>query len=219
MAINSFEEILAIIDDIKKIHSELKDSIDFNVEDNKHAIYILQGGSITALNYSYKFNLSGCILPLLQQYRMIIEIVDLILFFDEISKDARQIKAFFKNKTVGRKPGNTGNLSYEERAKNDLLAISEVKHMDGVRKELVNLSSKFMHPTLDAIRSNLSQKTYLFDYDNLLAKKPYFDIRSFSNLFLIPVLHGLLLPINNFVLLKDNYEKLNKFLKMIRDST
>jgi len=216
LLINDFNQVSDVIDDLKKAHLEQKGTVDFTTENRRYAIYVLQGGSLTALNYAYEFNLKGYVLPILQQHRMIAEIVDLILFFDEIDDGSRQVKAFFKNKTIGREPGNTGNLSYVERAKNTPFNAEQIKNTDELLNKVLNISSKLHHPTLDTLRSNLSMRTHIFDYDNLLSNKPHFGIEIFWNLLLLPVIHGLLLPENTMELTKEGYDKLYGYMNSFR---
>ncbi len=201
-----------------QVHISLRQQVDFNLEDKKHAIFLLQGGALTALATAMEFNQIGYMVPRAQQKRMIDEIVDVINFFDEIDDDARQIKAWFKGKVVEREPGNKGNLTEEERATRYYFSPDQVKAFDKLRKEINKVMSDFMHPTLRAIRANVSKSTNLFDYFHQTTSSQAMNPVDFGNLYTVPVLDALLIPVRILMLTEAQFNQLRSCDKELENS-
>ena len=210
------KEISEIISVMTNCHLEIRKLINKDIEDKKHAIYLLQGGSLSSLIYAYDFNNQGYIAPLMQQYRMMLETAELIIYFDELKDNSRQIKTFFKGKTVKRKPGNSGNPTIEERIKLSGLTEEQLNREDELCEKLFNISSNYLHPTIESIRGdkgdNLLKNSYTFDYERSNIPKPYMSPALFNNLFLRPVIRGFLIPIKTLPLNKSYYLILFNFL-------
>jgi len=209
----NFKIILEIISNIKNFHKEIRKLIDISKEDRKHAIYLLQGGALSYLIYAYDFNNEGYIVPLAQQYRMILETIELILFFNELDDGSRYIKAFFKGHTIRIKQGNSGNPDIEDRIKISGLTEERLNRSDDLYKNLFNIGSDYMHPNLESIRAKLINGSYIFDYERKFISKPYKSAIDFNKLFLIPVIHGFLLPINTIPFNELDYSALKYFLE------
>ena len=208
-----YKKISEIINDIINCHKDLRKVIDTSTEDRKHAIYLLQGGSLNSLIFAYDFNKQGYTLPLMQQYRMILETVELIIYFDELKDNSRQIKAFFRGKTIERHSGSSGNPTIEERIKLSGLTEEQLCRNDELCKKLVNIVSNYMHPTIESIRGgNLHKSSYIFDYEREYVPKPYFPSMLFNNLFLRPVIQGFLIPIRTLPLNESCFSILSDFL-------
>ena len=207
------KKISEIISVLINCHKEIRKLINKNIEDKKHAIYLLQGGSLNSLISAYDFNNQGYVTPLMQQYRMILETEGLIIYFDELKDNSRQIKAFFKGKTLKRKPENSGNPTIEERIKLSGLTEEQLIRDDKLCEKLFNISSNYLHPTIESIRGgNLFKNSYIFDYERKCIPKPYILPTLFNNLFLRPVIRGFLIPIGTLLLDKSCYSVLFNFL-------
>lgn len=213
-----YKRLEEMLDIAKKVHMSLIPRINFNLEDKKHAIYLLQGGILTAVSNAITFIQGGYHAPASQQKRLIDEAINLIWFFDENDSQTRQIKAWFNGHVVEREEGNKGNLTASQRAKLNFLPEEEIKTMDEMYAGLSNITSKSMHPTLSTMRANCSKSTHLFDYDNLLPKKPNYSPRDFGNFFVIPALYSLLIPIRSLLVSEFWFNTLRAFISEIESS-
>lgn len=214
----TFDKLSEILAYAIQVHLSLRKQVDFDLEDKKHAIYLLQGGALTALTSAMEFNLRGYMIPRAQQKRMIDEIVDLITFFDEINDDARQIKAWFKGQVVEREPGNKGNLTIEERASRYYFSHDQVQFIDKLKKQINEVMSKFMHPTIDAVRANAYRRTNIFDYYHSNTKSKSMSPEDFGNLYIVPVIHAILIPIRILRLTETQFNQLRSCDKEIQAS-
>lgn len=211
----NFENLKKMLFEAYRVHKTFIRKIDFNIENKAHAIYLIQGGALTATANAYTFNLGGYYLPTQQQKRFIDEAINLIWFFDENPDTTRQISAWFRNEVVERTPGNKGNLSLKQRAKINFTDEYHIQEIDKSTKKLIDYSSTIMHPTLKAVRLGLSKSTHIFDYDNLIHKRPLFNVSDFGNMFIIPALYSLLIPFRTFPLLKSDFDRLREYISII----
>ena len=215
MNFNRLTEILGVA---KTIHSSLRGDVDFTNSNKKHAIYLLQGGVLTAVTSALKFNLEGYIVPVAQQKRMIDEAIDLIWFFDEIEENSRHLRAWFNGHIVERVPGNRGNLTLEERSERNFLTTEQIRRMDNLGERLSRLVSRYMHPSIDAVRANSRRVSHTFDYNHEQTSSASFPAGSFGNLYVIPGLHALLIPARTLPLLQNDFEQLRTFDREIQNS-
>ncbi|MDO8269981.1 MAG: hypothetical protein Q7T54_04915 [Candidatus Levybacteria bacterium] len=214
----TFIRLKAILDVAKRIHISSISRIDFDKEDKKHAIYLLQGGVLTAVSNAFQFNLNGFYVPTTQQKRLIDEAIDLIWFFDENLKKQRQLRAWFAGRIVERVPGNEGNLTLKQRAEINLLDIDRIQKMDDLQKTINHIVSEVMHPTIKAMRANSSKRTHLFDYDNLTPKKPQYSPENFGNMFVVPSLFSLLIPIRHLQVNNAQFDILRSYVRDIENN-
>jgi len=214
----NFDRLTEILGVAKTIHSSLRRDVDFTNSNKRHAIYLLQGGVLTAVASSLRFNLEGYIVPVAQQKRIIDEAIDLIWFFDEIEGNSRHLRAWFNGHIIERVPGNRGNLTLEERAERNFLTTEQIRRMDTLREELSKLVSKYMHPSINAVRANCRRISHTFDYDHEQTASASLSAGSFGNLYVIPGLHALLIPVRNLPLLQTDFEQLRAFDREIQNS-
>lgn len=202
-----------------EIHSQQSKMIDFSVNDKKHAIYLLQGGAMTSVASAYKFFRTGMYVPCAQQKRMLDEILNLIMFFDENEENDRQLRAWFDGRVIERQPGNAGNLSIEERAKRYYILPEQVKTLDELMERMNAEMSKYMHPTINAIRSNMSKSKHLFDYHHTYTyRQPSMSPYDFGVLYMVPAINTLLVPIRNLLLPQNYFDELYGYSKTIQSS-
>ena len=210
------EKLNEIITYAKSVHISLREQVDFTVQNKKHAIYLLQGGALTTVSTAMLFNIKGYLVPRAQQKRMIDEIRNLITFFDEIDENARQIKAWFKGHVIEREPGNTGNLTIAERSERYFFTPEIVEKIDTLNLQINNMMSKYMHPTIHAMRANVFRRSHLFDYDHLYTASHSMSAVDFGNLYVVPAIHALLIPVKALMLTRDQFELLRVFDKEIQ---
>lgn len=214
----TFNRISEILEDAKQVHSGLRNQVDFNLEDKKHAMYLLQGGILTAITTALRFNNEGLLAPRAQQKRMIDEIIDLITFFDEVNENSRQLRAWFSGKVVERTTGNKGNLTAQERATRVNLTPAQVRYLDELRKKSNLIMSQYMHPTIEVVRANVFRKTHLFDYNHRYTSSLAIFAKDFGNLYVVPGLHALLLPARVLTLSESDFHRLRNYDKEIQSS-
>lgn len=209
--------IIKIISYLKDVHYFLHEKVDFSKQDKTHAIYLIQGGIITSLCSAFIFNQRGMVVSTMQLKRLIGEALDLLLFFDEIQDNSRQMKTWFEGEVVERKPGNSGNLTIEQRAVDSGLDVKGIKTLDNLRKKLNDALSKYCHPTINTMRANVYKRDNTFDYDHLNTIKAQINSKDFSDFFVVPAINALLITKNNFSLLsKDQVYQLNYYRKIIQ---
>lgn len=215
-----FIHLKQILDYAASVHQSLIPRVNFEKNDKKHAIYLIQGGVLTTAFTALKFNLDNYYAQTSQQKRLIDEAIDLIWFLDEDTNEeqSRQLKAWFNGKIVEREPGNSGNLTMEDRAKINLLTKEQIQHIHSLQKQLNNITSKMVHPTITAMRANSSKSSHIFDYDNLLSKELPFNSKDFGNMFVIPALYSLLIPVRHLLLPKKDFDQLRSFVSEIEES-
>lgn len=214
----TFDKLSEILAYAIQVHLSLHKQVNFDLEDKKHAIYLLQGGALTALASAMEFNLRGYLIPRAQQKRMVDEIVDLITFFEETSDNARQIKAWFKGRVVEREPGNQGNLTTEERAELYFFSPEQVLAMDKLKKQINEVMSNYMHPTIEAIRANAYRRTNIFDYYHRNTQSKSIDPVDFGNLYVVPVIHAILIPVRVLKLAEEQFNQLRSYDREIQNS-
>jgi hypothetical protein len=190
----TYERIESILDMIVKLHKSFKKQVDFKVEDKKQAFYIIQGGAITFAYTALKFHKDGLIVPMMQLHRMLNECVELTAFFEEVDDKSRQLKAWYSGKIIERQPGNSGNLSYDERAKRNNMEVDLIKFMDAAHKKLNDWSSQYSHPSMQALRTTMGKKSKDFDYQHKASKVEEVTLGVFVEFFIFPLLFCMLIP-------------------------
>lgn len=214
----NFDFLQQVLTDAKLIHRSMSKRIDFSKQDNVHGVYLIQGGILTAATSALKFNHDGYIVPVAQQKRLIDEALDLIWFFDELPDEARQVKAWFRGEVVERQLGHSGNLSLEDRSKQSGLSVDELKMLQATMAKLNNQMSKYMHPTISAMRANASKSNNIFDYDHKYTAVVSVKANDFSELYIIPSLNALLISRKTLAYLtKEQVAVLNGYRKRIND--
>lgn len=196
----------------KIIHTGYLNKVDFNTNNLKHALYLLQGGALTCATTAFKLNLEGYHVPTTQQKRMIDEIVDLVNFFEELGDNSRQLKAWFGGRAVSR---TNDALSIVDRAKRNLVSVEVVKEIDSKTKELNHIISEWaMHPSIKAVRANSTKRDHLFYYDHSFMK-PAYNVADFGAMFINPCLYTILLPARMYLLTKEEFDELFAYTKEI----
>ena len=215
----TFKRLREILKYAKKVHkTSIRSQVDYKKNDKKHAIYLLQGGVLTAATNAFEFNSKGLLAPRAQQKRMIDEIVALIFFFDELSDHARQVKAWFNGSIVERSQGNKGNLTSDERASRYSLTAEQIQRMDSLRKQSNQIMSLYMHPTIEVIRSNVFKDSNVFDYDHERTYTHVIEPATFGNLYVTPALHSLLTPIRVLHLGQEEFANIRSHDNEIQQS-
>jgi len=148
---------------------------------------------------------------------MVNEALDLILFFDEIPNKSRQLVAWFKGHVVERTRGNSGNLTNEQRALEAGLTVQEIKQIDKLMLEMNHFLSKYCHPTINAMRPNVTKSKNLFDYEHAITSRLQISPEDFSDFFVVPAINAMLISKNNISFLtKEQADKLNSYRKRIQ---
>lgn len=214
-----FDRISEILEDMKAVHTNLRLQIDFNLQNKRHAIYLLQGGILTAISTALELNARGYQVPRAQQKRMIDEIIDLIMFFDEVEEDSRQLRAWFGGRIIERTLGNQGNLTVEDRAIRANLSPAQIRTLDNMRQRANQIMSQYMHPSIEAIRANCFRRTHIFDYNHdHTGSQHRISANEFGFLYLVPGLHALLLPARTLPLSEEDFHKLRDYDREIQTS-
>lgn len=215
----TFNRISKILDDTKDVHSNLRGQVDFAQNSKRHAIYLLQGGILTAIFTALDFNDKGYLVPRAQQKRMIDEIIDLITFFDEGNENSRQLRAWFAGRIIEREPGNQGNLTAEDRATRTNLTMEQIRLIDNLRGQANHIMSQYLHPSMEAIRANVFRRTHIFDYKHERTSSHAMSANDFGNLYVVPGLHALLLPSIILPLSEVDFHRLRDYDREIQAST
>jgi hypothetical protein len=207
-----FQRLNDILNRAKIVHTAERLRIDFSSENLRYAIYLLQGGALTCVTTAYKFNLSGYQVPTTQQKRMIDEIVDLIVFFEELGEGSRQLKAWFAGKAVERSPDA---ISVKDRALKNLVSEDVIKEIQSKTNELNHIISvRGMHPSITAVRANSTKTTHIFRYDHE-GVPPYYKPGDFGTMFVNPALYTLLLPLRLGLINQEVFDELSAYKKEI----
>lgn len=215
----TFNRISVILEDIKEVHTNLRLQIDFNLQNKRHAIYLLQGGILTAISTALELNARGYLVPRAQQKRMIDEIIDLIMFFDEGEENSRQLRAWFGGRIVERVPENQGNLTVEDRAVRANLSPDQIRTLENMRQRANQIMSQYMHPSIEAIRANCFRRTHIFDYNHEHTGLQHrISANDFAFLYLVPGLHTLLLPARTLPLSEEDFHRLRSYDREIQTS-
>lgn len=207
----TYKNIERVLSYCKLTHIALKNQVNFGIEDKKHALYLLQGGAISVTSSALAFNYRGLMLPRAQQKRMLDEVMDLILFFIELTDNSRQLKAWFRGHVVEREPGNRGNMSAEDRAKIFFFTTDQIKMLDKLIKQMNNELSKFMHPTIQAVRANSSKSRHIFDYDHIRTSNQCWEPQVFGELFIVPCINCLLIPSRELTPSQETFDLLRSY--------
>lgn len=210
--------ISEILKEMKIVHTDLRKQVDFTLQNKKHAIYLLQGGILTAISTALELNTKGYLVPRAQQKRMIDEIIDLIMFFDEGQENSRQLRAWFGGKIIERTPGNQGNLTAEDRAIRGKLSTDQIQKLDNLRQSANQIMSQYMHPSIEAIRANVFKRTHVFDYEHRHTSSHRISANDFANLYVVPGLHALLIPVRTLPLSNSDFQRLRDYDREIQTS-
>lgn len=217
----TFDLIGKMLFDAKCIHRASLQHVEFETENKRHAIYILQGGMLTLSSFALRFCLEGLTLPRSQQWRMLVEALDLILYLNELPDDSRKIKAWFRGEVVTRTVSKTDNPPISVRLYG-ALTEEQVTSADKTKNNLVDILSKYaMHPTLKNMQANMMMDTNEFDYDCLLTPKPESEINPgiFARAYVIQTLQSLLLPITVFPKTHEEFRLIKGHLDEIEIAT
>jgi len=215
----TFNRISEILDDAKDVHSSLREQIDFTQNSKRHAIYLLQGAILTAMFTALEFNNRGYLVPRAQQKRMIDETIDLITFFDEGNENSRQLRAWFAGRIIQREPGNQGNLTVEDRAARMNLTAEQTRSLDNLRGQANHIMSQYMHPSIEAVRANVFRRTHIIDYkQEHTISQHRMSANQFGNLYVVPGLHALLLPVSTLPLSDADFHRLRDYDRAIQAS-
>lgn len=207
----SWDDIHKIIEFAQKVHSNLRNKIDPDVEDRKHAIWLLQGLIITSATLAFEFNLRGIALSASQQQRLIGEAIELILFFEQLDDNSRQLRAWFNDYIVSR---NEGSVSVDKRTKISGLSAEQIKASDNLHKKISEFWSKYMHPSLRVTRTNLYKKIYIFDY-NHTDTPPSLSEDEFIRFFVLKTIQCLILPARLLTPSLTDYQTLDKYRNIL----
>ena len=199
----------------KGLHRINRQRVDFSINNRKHAIYLLQGGILTACSRALDFNQKGYHMSTILHKRMIDETINLIWFFDDTNDTSRHLRAWFRGDVVERKSGKGGELSIEQRAKMGHSSPELIATLDDLFKKMNNETSKYMHPTINIMKSNLLKRTLFFDYDYKTISKPCLSPESFGSFYVIPTLNALRTPMKTLPLLNIDYDRLQKYIKRL----
>lgn len=184
------DEIVEILETGKRIHKGFISSLDFNKNSVAKAVYILQGGAITTVYNALKFNLSGHIVAREQQGRMISEIEDIIDFFATQDDNSRHIKSWYA--------GITLNITDIKRGMHKYMDEATASTYINLMKDLLHEKSKYLHPSLDAVRFNMRKSSHEFDYECVsVYGNPNYVMtpNKFATMFIAPgILYSLLIP-------------------------
>lgn len=215
----TFNRISEILDDAKDVHSNLRGQINFAQNNKRHAVYLLQGGILTAIFTALDFNDKSYLVPRAQQKRMIDEIIDLITFFDEGRENSRQLRAWFAGRIIQREPDNQGNLTAEDRAARANLSAEQIHALDNLRREANHIMSQYMHPSIEAVRANVFRRTHVIDYKHEhISSQHRMSANQFGNLYVVPGLHALLLPASTLPLSEADFHRLRDYDREIQAS-
>ena len=143
---------------------------------------------------------------------MISETTELIMFFDEIDENSRQIRAWFGGHIIEREAGNTGNLSTEDRAKLNGVPLDVVEHADELRKKLNNDLSKYMHPSITAMRANMRKKSKTIDYEHKGSRSRSVNADFFGYVFIAPCVQSVLIPSRTIHPTLEDFDRLREYI-------
>lgn len=201
----NFDSCSQIIQEAISVHKNIYQQIEFDKEDKKHAIYLLQGAVITSVYSALVFNIKGYLNPVAQQKRMIDEMVQLIMFFNEIKDDNRHLRAWFKGRIVERPKGRGDYLTIEDRAKKYNLKPEHIRQLDKASKKLVDIVSLYSHPSIESVRVNVFKSTNTFDYAQKQTHERALSPKVFGEMYLAPLLQAFLIPLETVKLTKEEF--------------
>lgn len=204
-----------VINRLIELHQVNYNRVDFAKQDRRQAIYFLQGAAITsAVNARRLKNETGI---LGREWRYISEVSYTVQYFDELSDDSRELRAWFtKDGIIERKP-KKGVIDTAERQQKSGLDPSLIQLYDTKHKEITDSLSLFAHPSYKSTIGNTTRRTKKFDYYHSYDEEDPEALLSLKGIFVSEAVTCILLPIDTFMLPEEHYMELFEYKKLLND--
>lgn len=202
-----------ILHDVKAIHRRLGEHVDLGIMDRRSAIYLLQGSIIGVGTASFDLYEIGYGAIAFRQFRVILESLESIDVFENLSDGNRRIKAWFDNRvsfigSLHQRMKDASNGFTEEQ----LELISEIGTSG---KDLGDQLSKYMHPSFIAVSAGVKNDGS-FDYSGK-GNGPISNVNQLVMSALIPMVLCLMAAPKTLPIQHDEFELLENHYSLIRN--
>jgi hypothetical protein len=200
-----------IISRLIELHKLNQNMVNFENEDRKHAIYLLQGATITsAINIR---NINNQVGMIGREWRYASEATYTIEYLDELEDDSRLLNGWFRrNGTINRKPKG-GRIDSSKRQEKSKLDPTYFEQIDNLHKVIFNQLSQFAHASYKSTQGNVTVSTRSFDYYHRHPEKDQVGLDQVKGALVAEAVSAMLLPIRSLPLMNEHYLELIDYKK------